>query len=178
MDTVFFITEAKSHLKKVLNKKWQRQWDIQDQGRESYDIMPKVPSAKVKDTTPNIPRSIEVKFNRLRSGTYLLKPHKMRNNIDRRASLPVDRLCQCGEVQDLEHYLLSCALLDKPRKDMLNKIEGRSLQHGVRIDNVGISRLLGSNQDLPTKTRICVINAVCAYISKTASTDLHFETHD
>ena len=55
---------------------------------------------------------------------------------------------------------------------MLNKIEGLSLQNGVQIDNVGISRLLGSNQDLPTKTRICVINAVCAYISKTAGTDL------
>ena len=98
------IQEIKSKLQKSSNLVWQRQWNIQDTGRDTFEIMPKVPTkiTSFRDTA-NVKRSEEAKLNRLRSGTHMLKSHKMRSSIDKRAGLSGDKICPCGKaIQDVK----------------------------------------------------------------------------
>ncbi len=164
------LKELKSSLHKCLISTWQRQWDIQDTGRETHQILPNAPTK----TTPfqkatNIRRSVESKLNRLKSGTHMLKSHKMRNNIDKKAGLTGDRLCECGVVQDVDHYLLECPNIRKERQEMFNKIEHTAMSiPGINRPKVHTSLLLGQKYYLPRELQRATMSAVCGFINSTA----------
>ncbi len=82
------IKEIKTLLQKNSQSSWQRQWNSQDTGRETHELFPTVP-AKITSfkETKNVKRSVETKLNRLKSGMHMLKSHRMRNNIDKKAGL-------------------------------------------------------------------------------------------
>ncbi len=81
---------AKNQLKLDLVAAWQRQWDIQTDGRWTHGLLPKVRLHRGKELLHDRPlRQADCRLNRLLSGCTLLKTHPLRQMLDRKAGIPV-----------------------------------------------------------------------------------------
>ncbi len=103
---------AKKQLKLELVKIWQRQWDMQTEGRYTHNILPVVKLNRLKNVQHGkVLRQADARLNRLLSGNTLLKAHRLSQAINRRAGTDASTQCECGRApQDAEHYLLECPL--------------------------------------------------------------------
>ncbi len=77
---------AKIQLKRELVKIWQRQWDMQSEGRYTHNILPVVKLNRLKSVQhSNVLRQADARLNRLLSGNTLLKAHHLSQALNRRA---------------------------------------------------------------------------------------------
>ncbi len=163
------LNACSQHLKQITVKQWQSKWDSHDTGRHTHSLVPQVPKCPTSDTLgKSITRSGEVRLNRLRSGTHLLRAHPYRQSLDRRAGEEVTSTCECTHaVQDIKHVLLECPLSQMERNQMMSAIEESFLNnHGCPSSlKVDTNILLGYNKDLPGSVSKQITHAVCAFLA-------------
>ncbi len=100
----------------------------------------------------------------------MLKSHRMRNNIDKRAGLTGDKLCICGSgIQDIDHCLFECPDASSERKVMFGNIEENVLKTaGLDPARIDAAFLLGDHPKLPKRLQPVVTAAVCGFLESTA----------
>ncbi len=154
------LSEVKSKIRANTVAAWQRAWNTQDQGRFTHQLFPTVHTSC---STFPVPRSLDIKLNRLRSGHTMLPAH-----ADKMGLSPTNSpLCQCGrDTGTIEHFLLNCPLHTSAREALIHKIEVGYLQTDTpphqRVLN--ISTLLGPNQDLSRGMRLRIHRATTDFL--------------
>ncbi len=118
------LSVCNQQLKHITVKQWQLKWDSQDTGRHTHALVPLVPKCPTRDILgKSISRCGEVRLNRLRSGTHLLRAHPYRQSLDQRAGEEVSSICECTHaIQDTDRVLLECPLLHTERNRMMSTI--------------------------------------------------------
>jgi hypothetical protein len=91
------VSDVKQAVKTSTKIKWQNGWTISESGRQLYDLIPMVGNANHLDM-PNP----QIGYSRL---------SKYRNNIGQ----SLTPLCDCGEEETTEHYILHCHIYDHER---------------------------------------------------------------
>ena len=152
------LSEAKSITKRLSLNRWQKRWNTATTGRFTNDLFPKTRENSYK--TVGI-RASEIKLNRLRSGTSLLKDHmhKIMPNV---YSSP---LCECGMgIQTISHILLDCTLHAIPREHLFDSIETVFKQCNVSVHNryYNLQVLLGK----PEYLQVDVCNRIHHLVAK------------
>jgi ribonuclease HI len=100
------MSDVKQAVKTSTNIKWQNRWTISESGRQLYDLIPMVGNASYLDMPkPQIGRGL----TEMRTGYSRL--NKYRNNIGQ----SITPLCDCGEEENTEHYILHCHIYDHER---------------------------------------------------------------
>ena len=96
---VITMSDVKQAVKTSTKIKWQNRWTISESGRQLYDLIPMVGNASHLDMpNPQIGRVL----TEMRTGYSRL--NKYRNNIGQTPT----PLCDCGEEETTEHYILHC----------------------------------------------------------------------
>jgi hypothetical protein len=141
------MSDVKQAVKTSTNIKWQNRWTISESGRQLYDLIPMVGNASYLDMPkPQIGRGL----TEMRTGYSRL--NKYRNNIGQSPT----PLCDCGEEETTEHYILHCHIYDHERAklavqlkiidesfDLLHLLTRDSnLVEGVMIPKIWNSKLL------------------------------------
>ena len=110
---------------------WQRRWNIAEVGREYYKYYPSITAQRHFDlpTKQSYSRIIQ-----LQTGYSVLNQY--RSKLGQSES----SLCQCGQVEDTEHYLLQCPLQEEPRN-----ILARNLGQKLGLYHLDTKELLGSS---------------------------------
>ena len=117
--------EAKSLLKKEMNKKWQNRWDSDNKGRTYYNIQRDVSAQGV--TREN--RREETVLTRLRfDHTGLNKTLFVIGKSN------TDKCAECNLVENAEHVLMQCKRYEVERMQLRNKV----VEAGVQWDILGI----------------------------------------
>jgi hypothetical protein len=93
------MSDVKQAVKTSTKIKWQNRWTISESGRQLYDPIPMVGNAKPTDR-----QSFDRDENRIQQTKY-------RNNIGQ----SLTPLCDCGEEETAEHYILHCHIYDHER---------------------------------------------------------------
>ena len=97
------MSDVKQAVKTSTKIKWQNGWTISESGRQLYDLIPMVGNANHLDMpNPQIGRVL----TEMRTGYSRL--NKYRNNIGQ-SLMP---LCDCGEEETTEHYIVHCHIYD------------------------------------------------------------------
>ncbi len=157
---------AKKQLKLDLVNIWQRQWDVQTQGRYTHNILPVVKLNRFKIfQQSNVLRQADARLNRLLSGNTLLKAHHLSQALNRRAGSQ----CECGRApQDAEHYLLECHLFNNQRQTMLESITEAVLGSKNNINiTLDINLLLGDADATPKDVKVKVRKEVLRFLTAT-----------
>jgi ribonuclease HI len=103
---VITMSDVKQAVKTSTKMKWQNRWTISESGRQLYDLIPMVGNASHLDMpNPQIGRVL----TEMRTGYSKL--NKYRNNIGQSPT----PLCDCGEEETTEHYILHCHIYDHER---------------------------------------------------------------
>ena len=87
---------------------WQRRWTIAhvaEVGREYYRYVPSITTKKYLDQPP---RQSYSRILQLQTGYNIL------NHYRSKLGQTESNLCQCGQVEDTEHFLLQCPLQEDP----------------------------------------------------------------
>ena len=153
---------AKKQLKLELVRIWQRQWDVQSEGRYTHNILPVVKLNRLKNIQHgNVLRQADARFNRLLSGNTLLKAHHLSQALNRRAGSDASTQCECGRApQDAEHYLLECPLFNSERQIMLDTITEAVLSTNRNINiPLDTNLLLGDAETIPKDIKVKVRRA-------------------
>ncbi len=150
---------------------WQRQWDIQTNGRWTHGLLPKVKLNRGKELLHDRPlRQADCRLNRLLSGCTLLRTHPLRKQLDRKAGIPYSIMCECGQApQDIEHYLLECNLMNQEREQLVQTLMELILKNNLKYQKVSVDLLLGDLEDVPKSVSIEVRRAVLCYLTDTCS---------
>ena len=161
---------AKKQLKLELVKIWQRQWDVQSEGRYTHNLLPVVKLNRLKNVQhSNVLRQADARLNRLLSGNTLLKAHHLSQALNRRAGSDASTQCECGRApQDAEHYLLECHLFNNKRQIMLESITEAVLGTKKNINiPLDIKLLLGDTDATSKDTKVKVRKAVLRFLTAT-----------
>ena len=161
---------AKKQLKLDLVNIWQRQWDVQTEGRYTHNILPAVKLNRLKNVPQsNVLRQADARLNRLLSGNTLLKAHHLSQALNRRAGSDASTQCECGRApQDAEHYLLECHLFNNERKIMIESITEAVLGTKKNIDiPLDINLLLGDADETPKVVKVKVRKEVLRFLTAT-----------
>jgi hypothetical protein len=103
---VITMSDVKQAVKTSTKIKWQNRWTISESGRQLYDLKPMVGNASFLDMpNPQIGRVLTEMI------TGYSRLNKYRNNIGQ-SHTP---LCDCGEEETTEHYILCCHIYDHER---------------------------------------------------------------
>ena len=110
---------------------WQRRWNIAEVGREYYKYYPSITAQRHFDlpTKQSYSRIIQ-----LQTGYSVLNQYRFK------LGQTESSLCQCGQVEDTEHYLLQCPLQEEPRN-----ILARNLGQKLGLYHLDTKELLGSS---------------------------------
>ena len=112
---------------------WQRRWTIAEVGREYYRYVPSITTKKYLDQPT---RQSYSRVLQLQTGYNILNQY--RSKLGQTES----NLCQCGKVEDTEHFLLQCPLQEEPRN-----ILARNLGQKIGLYHLDMQELLGSSED-------------------------------
>ena len=112
---------------------WQRRWTIAEVGREYYRYVPSITTKKYLDQPT---RQSYSRILQLQTGYNILNQY--RSKLGQTES----NLCQCGKVEDTEHFLLQCQLQEEPRN-----ILARNLGQKIDLYHLDMQELLGSSED-------------------------------
>ncbi|MEW8544656.1 MAG: reverse transcriptase domain-containing protein [Candidatus Thiodiazotropha sp.] len=105
------MVDIKTAARRSCVKKWQRQWDQSDKGRTLYSFRPTVDLKKNKYCKSKFPRII----SKLRTGYCLTEYlHKV--------GLSDTSVCNCGEVESVEHYIQECQKYEDIREYLSVKL--------------------------------------------------------
>ncbi len=162
---------VKNQLRVDLVNTWQRQWDVQTEGRFTHEILPKVKLKRYKGLQHDKPlRQADCRLNRIQSGCTLLRSHPLRQRLDARAGIPVSIICDCGQSpQDLEHYLLDCDLMREERAKLIHNIMELVLKFNLSHNKISVHLLLGDPEDVPNPVKAEIRRAVVTFITDTCS---------
>ena len=106
---IITINDVKQAAQENIKLKWQRRWDLSNQGRHLHTITPGVGSNRCSDKPS---KEIAIIISELRTGYSRL--NKYRYNLGHCES----PLCTCGQEETTEHLLLVCPLYDSQREYM------------------------------------------------------------
>ena len=71
-------------------KKWQRRWKISEKGRDLFHFKPKV------------------KLKHIRTVFQLKSDYTELREYQHKVALADEMYCECGEVENPDHYILQC----------------------------------------------------------------------
>ena len=134
---------------------WQRQWDSSDSGRSLFKYKPNVSDKSFMDI-PNVKSYRNIA--KLRLGYNKLKEYQHKiGNTD-------TNLCECGEVETVEHCLLNCENYFNEREAMRTHIFNT-----VGIIDFTCDLLLGCTKtDLRKNYGIDICSALGEFITQTS----------
>ena len=112
---------------------WQRRWTIAVVGRQYYRYVPSITTKKYLDQPT---RQSYSRILQLQTGYNILNQY--RSKLGQTES----NLCQCGQVENTEHFLLQCPLQEEPRN-----ILARNLGQKIGLYHLDMQELLGSSED-------------------------------
>ena len=107
------VNEIKTKQPEVWQKMWENQINVTNKGRALYSVKNKIghwPWAENKN------RRLGISITRLRLG------HAGLNQIKHRFGITHDPLCQCGELESIQHYLLECPNFETHRQSFRQKL--------------------------------------------------------
>ena len=134
---------------------WQRQWDSSDSGRSLFKYKPNVSDKSFIDI-PNVKSYRNIAKLRLGYNNLKEYQHKIGNTDT--------NLCECGEVETVEHYLLNC-------KNYFNEREAlrTHIFNTVGIIDFTCDLLLGcTKNDLRKNYGIDICTALGEFITQTS----------
>lgn len=141
-------------LKNKINRLWLQEWHhevIKGKGRDLYEIK----KATIKwPWARHVERIIETSIARLRVG------HAGLGQYRNRFGFTDSPLCQCGEVETIEHFLLLCPILDQLRF---------SLKQSLLSENINFSlslKLLLGGSDLPLTKQLKIRNHLGLFLKE------------
>ena len=157
MQTQLNYADSIAQLDKSLQDQWQAHWEQQieltNRGRALKQI---------KETlggwswARNKIRAVETGLARLRIGHVSLKEHLFRFRIAN------DPYCDCGEVESIEHYILSCPVYRIQRDSLKASIS--DIDRNLTMD---LKTLLGGNTNLCETKQFKIVDAMTKYLIKT-----------
>ena len=151
--------DIKNAARDIIMDKWQDKWNISNTGREYLQYRPQI-LPKPRFYFPD--HRGFILLLQLRTGYSQLNDYKQKlGQVE-------SNRCECGEVENTEHFLLECQLYEDQRLQLLY-----TLQSQAGTTNLDILELLsyGDKEDLKG-WRDTVITSLCSYIEKTARFDL------
>ncbi len=155
------LSEVKSQIRKETFLAWQRAWDIQHEGRFTYELLPKVKNSHLNYS---ISRKCDIRINRLRSGHSMLPEHASKMGLSSTNS----PLCQCGrDTGTVAHFLLHCPIHTQAREALISSIElgYQTTNTPPHLRSLDIKTILGSNQDLSSDMRLCIHKATVGFLA-------------
>ena len=134
---------------------WQKQWDVSEKGRFLYGLKPKVTQKTVFDF-PN--KKLYRQIAQLRIGYVKL------NDYMYKVGVSDTRICSCGEIETIEHYLLNCENYFNERERMRTV-----LFQQTGIGNLTTENILGCNDtDFKKEFDLAISTALGDFITQTA----------
>ena len=100
-----------NHARASIKIKWQQRWDIGEFGRSFYLCKPFLKS-KIRLDIPNTRHKKQIL--QLRTGYSLL------NDYRHKLGQCDSGLCECGQMETVQHYLLECHLYEEERAVLFN----------------------------------------------------------
>ena len=85
---------------------WQHRWSIAEVGKEFFKYSPYI------STQRHFDQPTKQSYSRI---LQLQTGYNVLNQYRSKLGLTESSLCQCGQVEDTEHYLLQCPLQEEPR---------------------------------------------------------------
>ena len=133
---------------------WQRQWGSSDSGRSLFKYKPKVSDKSFRDI-PNVKSYRNIAKLKQEYNNFKEYQHKIGNTDT--------NLCECGDVETLEHYLRNCENYFNEREALRTHIFNT-----VGIIDFTCDLLLGcSKTDLRKNYGIDICSALGEFITKT-----------
>ena len=113
--------DVKIGAREFVNQKWQKRWEITNTGRHLFNFKPQVTGKTLLDQpTVTAFRAL----TQLRTGYSCLNEYRYKTNQH------ITSHCQCGEPETVEHYLCSCPLQEKHRRQLRKTL---SEELGLRV---------------------------------------------
>ena len=142
-----------SLLYRKVNEVFQRNWEsrvrVTKKGQALKDIKEKVATWS---WALNKNRAIETGLARLRMGHVGLRQHLHRFSM---ADTP---LCECGEVENIVHFLLDCPNSVQARNQMTTNIKNCGITNQVTV------KLLLGGSDLPEYQQMIIVSEVSKFL--------------
>ena len=134
---------------------WQKQWEVSEKGRFLYDLKPKVSKKTVFDFPD---KKTYNQIAQLRTGYAKLNDYLYKIGVSETKN------CRCGEIETVEHYLLSCENYFNERESMRT-----TLFYQTGISELTTEVLLGINDsDLKKNHERTILSALGDFITQTA----------
>ena len=111
--SVVTVQDIKKHARTSIKRKWQQRWDIGEFGRDFYLCKPFLNSNPRLDF-PNTKQYKQIL--QLRSGYSLL------NDYRHKLGQCESELCECGQVETVQHCLLECHLYEEARINLFTRL--------------------------------------------------------
>ena len=127
--SVVTVQDIKRHARASIQRKWQQRWDIGEFGRDFYLCKPFLDSSPRLDF-PNT--RIFKQILQLRTGYSIL------NDYRHKLGQSESGLCECGQMETVQHYLLQCQLYEEERGILFNR-----LREQLGIQSPSVFTLLG-----------------------------------
>jgi len=137
-------SDIKKSTKDAMDIKWQRRWEITDKARQLFELRPLAASKTIDYRGTTNQRTLL----QLQSGHTSLRDHL------HRLGCKEDPLCNCGEPETLEHFLIHCPKYESAREALVSNIY---LQTGIRMSAITPQLLLTSGKEDPWKDNRRVI---------------------
>ena len=102
-----------------LERQWQKEWTEGEKGRLYFSIQP---SVQKKTTSMNSGRRDNIVMTRLRLGHCGLASYL--NVIGKHP----DGLCQCGQVETIQHVMFSCGKYRTERRQLFKDLADQGLE--------------------------------------------------
>ena len=122
--SVVTVQDIKRHARASIWSKWQQRWDIGEFGRDFYLCKPFLDSNPRLDF-PNTRMFKQIL--QLRTGYSIL------NDYRHKLGQCESGLCECGQMETVQHYLLQCQLYEEERNILYNRLRE---QLGIHTPNV------------------------------------------
>ena len=149
--------DTTSNLDRVFTMEWQKYWEQRvittNTGKRLKEIKEKV--TKWSWSYHKI-RALETVMAKLRIGHICLKQHLFRFH------LAPDPLCDCGEIESIEHFILHCSRYELQRNELYASV--RRIDNDITLD---LKTLLGGNSDLNEDQQHKIIKAMFLFLLKT-----------
>ena len=124
--------DIKQGAREAVTIKWQHRWQISEKGRVLYQMKQKVKLKKINFKAQKNQRTIL----QLQSGYSKLKEYRHKIGTEE------NPFCKCGEVENVEHYLLHCQEYEGPREKMKQEL---FLRYGIK--HLSVEQFLEEKED-------------------------------
>ena len=141
---------------------WQNNWEREiremNKGKDLFEVKSKLGKwawASVKS------RSVESALTRLRIGHVGLNQHLFRMHMTE------EPLCECGDIESREHFLLHCVIYSQQRQLLVAELRKLSVNMPITV------KLLLGGEDLPSRLQSRIVHCTGKFLINTGRlTDL------